>query len=90
MQQSKVKQNEYCPIYRGGIACESILKVGTVATAICLDDCKSGAFDFQTYLLHVSQKEHKNMTIESLKAKIDWTHLRTGHIRKKGFALRIY
>jgi hypothetical protein len=29
---------EYCPVYEGGIARESILKVGTAATAIRLDD----------------------------------------------------
>jgi len=31
---------EYCPVYEGGISCQSILKVRTTATTIHLDDYK--------------------------------------------------
>jgi len=66
---------EYCPVYEGGIACQSILKVGTAATAIHLDDCKPGAFDLQSHLARVAQKKWKTMTVESLRTDIDWTHV---------------
>jgi uncharacterized protein DUF6589 len=67
---------EYCPVYEGGIARESILKVGTAATAIRLDDCKPGAFDVQTHLSRVAQMGQKKMTVKTLRADIDWHHLR--------------
>ncbi|KAF8969042.1 hypothetical protein BDZ97DRAFT_1902760 [Flammula alnicola] len=54
---------EYCPVYEGGIARESILKVGTAATA-------------KTHLSRVAQMERKKMTVETLRADIDWHHLR--------------
>ena len=68
---------EYCPVYEGGIGCESILKVGTAGTAICLDDCKPGAFNLESYLSRVAQKERKTMTINTLTDDIDWPHLKT-------------
>jgi hypothetical protein len=68
---------EYCPVYEGGIARESILKVGTAATAIRLDDCKPGAFDLQSHLLRVAQKERTKLTVDSLWNDIDWPHQRT-------------
>jgi len=68
---------EYCPVYEGGIARQSILKVGTAATAIRLDDCKPGAFDLQSHLLRLAQKERTKMTVETLWTDIDWQHLRT-------------
>ena len=68
---------EYCPVYEGGIARESILKVGTAATAIRLDDCKPGAFDLQSYLLRVAQKEWEKMTVKSLWNNIVWQHQQT-------------
>jgi len=46
---------EYCPVYEGGILCESVLKVGMAGTAIWLDDCKPGAFDLQSHLAHVTE-----------------------------------
>ncbi|KAF8159999.1 hypothetical protein B0H34DRAFT_797183 [Crassisporium funariophilum] len=67
---------EYCPVYEGGIARESVLKVVTAGTAIRLDDCKPGAFDLQSYLLCVVQKERINMTVISLWNDIDWSHQR--------------
>lgn len=67
---------EYCPVYEGGIARESILKVGTAATAIHLDDCKPGAFDLGAHLLRVAQMDRKQMTVETLRTDIDWDHLR--------------
>ena len=66
---------EYCPVYEGGIARQSILKVGTAATAIRLDDCKPGAFDLQSHLARVAQKKRNTMTVESLRTDIDWTHV---------------
>lgn len=68
---------EYCPVYEGGIARESILKVGTAATAIRLDDCQPGAFDLQCHLLRLAKKERTKMTVERLWNDIDWLHLRT-------------
>jgi hypothetical protein len=61
---------QYCPVYEGGITRESILKVGTAATAIHLDDCKPGAFDLETHLLRVAKMERKKMTVETLRADI--------------------
>jgi len=66
---------EYCPVYEGGIAYQSILKVRTTATAICLDDCKPGAFDLQSHLACVAQKKRKTMTVETLRTDIDWAHV---------------
>jgi hypothetical protein len=66
---------EYCPVYEGGIACESILKIGTAATAIHLDDCKPGAFDLEAHLLRVARMDRKQMTVETLRDDIDWDHL---------------
>ena len=66
---------EYCPVYEGGIARQSILKVGTAATAIRLDDCKPGAFDLQSHLARVAQKKRKTMTVETLRTDIDWAHV---------------
>ena len=66
---------EYCLVYEGGIACQSILKVGTAAMAICLDDCKPGAFDLQSHLACVAQKKWKTMAVETLRTDIDWTHI---------------
>ena len=66
---------EYCTVYEGGISHESILKVGTAGTAICLDDCKPGAFDLQSHLTRVAEKKWTAMTVESLRTDIDWTHI---------------
>lgn len=63
---------EYCPVYKGGIARQSILKVGTAATAIRLDDCKPGACDLQNHLLCVAQKERTKMTVDTLRTDIGW------------------
>jgi hypothetical protein len=65
---------EYCPVHEGGIARESILKIGTAATAIRLDDCKPGAFDLEAHLLRVARMDRKQMTVETLRADIDWDH----------------
>ena len=66
---------EYCPVYEGGIARQSILKVGTAGTAIRLDDCKPGAFDLQAHLTCVAEKKRTAMTVETLRTDIDWTHV---------------
>ena len=66
---------EYCPVYEGGITHESILKVGTAATAIHLDDWKPSAFDLEAHLLRVTWMDQKQMTIETLRADIDWDHV---------------
>ena len=71
---------EYCPVYEGGIARESILKVGTAATAIRLDDCKPGAFDLEAHLLRVARMDRKQMTVETLSADIDWDHVRNSQM----------
>jgi len=66
---------EYCLVYEGGILCESVLKVGTAGTAIQLDDCKPGTFDLQSHLAHVAEKKQTTMTVETLRADVDWTHI---------------
>jgi len=66
---------QYCPVYEGGIARQSILKVGTAGTAICLDDCKPGAFDLQSHLTRVAEKKRTTMMVETLRTDIDWTHV---------------
>ncbi|PPQ73039.1 LOW QUALITY PROTEIN: hypothetical protein CVT26_014657 [Gymnopilus dilepis] len=66
---------EYCPVYEGGIARQSILKVGTAGTAIRLEDCQPGAFDLDSHLARVAQKKRKSMTTESLRTDIDWNHV---------------
>ena len=66
---------EYCPVYEGGILRESILKVGTAGTAIRLDDCKPGAFDLQSHLARVAEKKRTTLTVEGIRADIDWTHV---------------
>ncbi|EDR04537.1 uncharacterized protein LACBIDRAFT_330448 [Laccaria bicolor S238N-H82] len=75
---------EYCPVYEGGIARQSILKVGTAATAIRLDDCKPGSFDLQSHLACVAQKKRKTMTVETLRNDIDWTHPIAKHRMREG------
>ncbi|KDR66902.1 hypothetical protein GALMADRAFT_80370 [Galerina marginata CBS 339.88] len=73
---------EYCQVYEGGIARENILKVGTAATAVRLDDCKPGAFDCKSHLLRVVQKERKELTVHSLWNDIDWLHQRSHRMRE--------
>ena len=68
---------EYCPVYEGGIGRKSILKVGTAGTAIHLDNCKPGAFNLESYLSCIAQKERNTMTINTLTDDIDWPHLKT-------------
>ncbi|KIK02172.1 hypothetical protein K443DRAFT_6346 [Laccaria amethystina LaAM-08-1] len=53
----------------------SVLKVGTAGTAIQLDDCKPGAFDLQSHLARVAEKKQTTMTVETLRADVDWTHV---------------
>ncbi|KAF8888940.1 hypothetical protein CPB84DRAFT_1816490 [Gymnopilus junonius] len=66
---------EYCLVYEGGIACQSILKVSTAGTAICLNNCKPGTFDLKSHLQYVTQKKWITMTVESLRMDIDWMHV---------------
>ena len=60
---------EYHLVYEGGIARQSILKVGTAATAIHLDDCKPGAtFDLQSHLARVAQKKRKTLQLDRMQS----------------------
>ncbi|KAJ7687731.1 hypothetical protein B0H17DRAFT_1160422 [Mycena rosella] len=54
---------------------EDILKVGTAATAILLEDCAPGAFNLQDHIDRVMLQERRQMTIDSLHASIDWQYI---------------
>jgi predicted transcriptional regulator len=69
---------------KGGISHESTLKVGTAGTAIRLDDCNPGAFDSQSHLARVIQNKRTTMTVETLRADIDWTHVQCHSITALG------
>jgi hypothetical protein len=43
-----------------------ILKVGTAATALLLEDCAAGAFDLQDHLDRVMKQERRTLTTQSL------------------------
>jgi hypothetical protein len=47
---------------------QDILKIGTAATAILLEDCATGAFDLQDHIDRVMLQERRQMTIDSADA----------------------
>ncbi|KAJ7113608.1 hypothetical protein C8R44DRAFT_881891 [Mycena epipterygia] len=65
---------QYCRQRDHRLGREDVLKVGTAATAILLEDCAAGAFDLQDHLDRVMKQERRQMTIDSLYADIDWAY----------------
>lgn len=66
---------QYTVVREHGIGRENVLKVGTAATAVRLDDCAPGAFNIDDYLSRVIQNDRKTMTTESLYRDIAWGHI---------------
>ncbi|KAK7015808.1 hypothetical protein R3P38DRAFT_3321613 [Favolaschia claudopus] len=66
---------EYCRQRDHRIGREDVLKIGTAATAILLEDCSPGAFDLQDHLNRVVRQERRELTVDSLLGAIDWTYL---------------
>ncbi|KAJ7263041.1 hypothetical protein C8J57DRAFT_1071083 [Mycena rebaudengoi] len=54
---------------------QDILKVGTAATALLLEDCAAGAFNLQDHLDRVMKQERRNLTTEDLYEDIDWSYI---------------
>ncbi len=67
---------EYCLAREAGIGHQSVLKVGTAATAVQLEDCAPNAFDFRDHLTRVMKKERSKLTTATILSDIDWSHLR--------------
>ncbi|KAJ7768603.1 hypothetical protein DFH07DRAFT_1007816 [Mycena maculata] len=67
--QQYCRQRDHC------IGRQDILKIGTAATAILLEDCLPGAFDLQDHLDRVMLQERRKLTTESLREAIDWPYL---------------
>ncbi|SJL18473.1 uncharacterized protein ARMOST_22062 [Armillaria ostoyae] len=67
---------EYCLAREAGIGYQSVLKVGTAATAVRLEDCAPSAFNLQDHLSCVIKKECAELTTATILSDIDWPHLR--------------
>ncbi|KAJ7044739.1 hypothetical protein C8F04DRAFT_941959 [Mycena alexandri] len=66
---------EYCRQRDHRLGREDILKIGTAATAILLEDCAPGAFNLQDHIDRVMLQERRNLTAQSLRADIDWQYV---------------
>ncbi|KAJ7759727.1 hypothetical protein DFH07DRAFT_740983 [Mycena maculata] len=66
---------QYCRQRDHRLGCQDVLKVGTAATAILLEDCAPGAFNLQDHLDRVMQQEQTKLTIDSLIADINWPYI---------------
>ncbi|KAJ7089959.1 hypothetical protein C8R44DRAFT_957834 [Mycena epipterygia] len=66
---------QYCRQRDHRIGREDVLKIGTAATAILLEDCAPGAFDLQDHLDRVMRQERRELTMESLFEDIDWPYI---------------
>ncbi|KAJ7737519.1 hypothetical protein B0H16DRAFT_1325909 [Mycena metata] len=66
---------EFCRQRDHRLGRQDVLKVGTAATAILLEDCAPGAFNLQDHVDRVMLQERRNMTIQSLHADIDWAYI---------------
>ncbi|KAJ7939198.1 hypothetical protein B0H13DRAFT_2300950 [Mycena leptocephala] len=62
---------QYCRQRDHRLGRQDVLKVGTAATAILLEDCAPGAFDLQDHLDRVMQQERRQLNIDSLYTAID-------------------
>ncbi|KAJ7847450.1 hypothetical protein B0H14DRAFT_2357176 [Mycena olivaceomarginata] len=67
---------QYCRQRDHRIGRQDVLKIGTAATAILLEDCLPGAFDLQDHLDRVMRQERRELTVESLFEAIDWPYIR--------------
>ncbi|KAK7050355.1 hypothetical protein R3P38DRAFT_2604844 [Favolaschia claudopus] len=66
---------EYCRQRDHRIGREDVLKIGTAATAILMEDCAAGAFDLQDHLDRVLLKKRDKLTTDSLFHDIDWPYI---------------
>ncbi|KAJ7738991.1 hypothetical protein B0H16DRAFT_1424719 [Mycena metata] len=66
---------EYCRQRDLRLGREDVLKIGTAATAILLEDCAPGAFNLQDHIDRVMLQERRNLTAQSLRADIDWKYV---------------
>ncbi|KAJ7105862.1 hypothetical protein C8R44DRAFT_715216 [Mycena epipterygia] len=66
---------EYCRQRDHRLGRQDVLKVGTAATAILLEDCAPGAFNLLDHLDRVMKQERRQLTIEALYADIDWKYI---------------
>ncbi|KAJ6631665.1 hypothetical protein B0H10DRAFT_1772569 [Mycena sp. CBHHK59/15] len=66
---------QYCRQRDHRIGREDVLKIGTAATAILLEDCAPGAFDLQDHLDRVMRRERRQLSVQSLFADIDWEYI---------------
>ncbi|KAF7358795.1 hypothetical protein MSAN_01218800 [Mycena sanguinolenta] len=66
---------QYCRQRDHRIGREDVLKFGTAATAILLEDCAPGAFDLQDYPNRVMQQDRRQLSAESLRDDVDWLYI---------------
>ncbi|KAJ7635908.1 hypothetical protein B0H17DRAFT_1279587 [Mycena rosella] len=66
---------QYCRQRDHRIGRQDLLKIGTAATAILLEDCAPGAFDLQDHLERVMRQERRELTTELLFEDIDWPYI---------------
>ncbi|KAJ7687522.1 hypothetical protein B0H17DRAFT_1136251 [Mycena rosella] len=66
---------QYCRQRDLRLGREDVLKVGTAATEILLEDCAPGAFDLQNHLDLVIKQERRELTIDSLYGDINWAYI---------------
>ncbi|KAJ6617040.1 hypothetical protein B0H10DRAFT_1948722 [Mycena sp. CBHHK59/15] len=66
---------EWCRQRDNRIGRQDVLKIGTAATAILLEDCAPNAFDLQDHLDRVMRQERRSLTTESLFDDIDWSYI---------------
>ncbi|KAJ6610317.1 hypothetical protein B0H10DRAFT_2293130 [Mycena sp. CBHHK59/15] len=66
---------QYCRQRDHRLGRQDVLKVGTAATAILLEDCAPGAFNLQDHLDRVMKQERRQLTIDALYADIDWKYI---------------
>ncbi|THU84295.1 hypothetical protein K435DRAFT_806819 [Dendrothele bispora CBS 962.96] len=58
----------------GGLLLKTIMKVGTAATEIGLQDCPQGAWDLKSHLSLVSKNCRSSMTVDTLWESINWSN----------------
>ncbi|KAJ6471022.1 hypothetical protein C8R45DRAFT_1165764 [Mycena sanguinolenta] len=66
---------QYCRQRDHRLGHQDVLKVGTAATAILLEDCAPGAFNLQDHVERVMKQERRQLTIDPLYASIDWAYI---------------
>jgi hypothetical protein len=66
---------QYCRQRDHRLGRQDVLKVGTAATAILLEDCAPGAFDLQDHLDRVLKQERRQLTTQGFYDSIDWAYI---------------